>query len=48
MPGSDPARCDRLAIKVYSTWFIRGARYQGVLSLKRLGELSDLPQDFTA
>jgi len=37
-------QCDRLAIKVYPTWFIKGIRYEGVLSLKRLAELSDFPQ----
>ena len=37
-------QCDRLGIKVYPTWFIKGMRYEGVLSLKRLAELSDFPQ----
>jgi hypothetical protein len=44
MPGSDPARCDRLAIKLYPTWFIKGMRYEGVLSLDRLAELSGFKQ----
>jgi len=40
MPGSDPALCRRLTIKAYPTWFIHGVRYEGVLSLDRLAELS--------
>jgi len=44
MPGADPSRCQQLGIKVYPTWFIKGARYEGVLSLARLAELSDFPQ----
>lgn len=44
MPGADPARCQQLAIKVYPTWFIKGARYEGVLSLARLAELSGFRQ----
>ncbi|MFQ5847520.1 MAG: hypothetical protein ACE5IQ_07580 [Candidatus Methylomirabilales bacterium] len=44
MPGSDPALCRRLAIRVYPTWFIRGVRHEGVLTLDRLATLSDFRQ----
>ena len=44
MPGSDPALCRRLAIRVYPTWFINGVRYEGVLSTSRLAELSGFKQ----
>lgn len=44
MPGADPARCQQVGIKVYPTWFIKGTRYEGVLSLARLAELSDFRQ----
>ncbi|MFB3076294.1 MAG: hypothetical protein ACE1Z6_14145 [Candidatus Methylomirabilales bacterium] len=43
-PGSDPGLCNRLAIKVYPTWFIKGVRYEGVLSVDRLAKLSDFQQ----
>ena len=41
VPGSNPGLCNQLAIKVYPTWFIKGKRYEGVLSFNRLAKLSD-------
>jgi hypothetical protein len=44
MPGSNPGLCRRLAIKVYPTWFIKGVRYEGILSPDRLAQLSGFQQ----
>lgn len=38
--GARPDLCARLAIRRYPTWTVGGERYEGVLSLDRLAELS--------
>jgi hypothetical protein len=39
-PGARPDLCQALDIRGYPTWMIDGRRYEGVLSLARLAELS--------
>ncbi len=39
-PGARPDLCERLGIRRYPTWIIRGERYEGVLALDRLAEIS--------
>jgi hypothetical protein len=39
--GADPARCERMDIRRYPTWIIRGKRSEGVLSVDELARLSD-------
>ena len=38
--GADPARCERMGIRRYPTWIMRGERYEGVLSVDELARMS--------
>jgi hypothetical protein len=38
--AADPERCAQVGVRKYPTWFIRGTRYEGVLSLDELAQYS--------
>jgi len=38
--GADPQRCERVGVRRYPTWIVRGERYEGVLSLDELARAS--------
>jgi len=41
--GARPDLCERVGVRRYPTWMIAGERYEGVLMLDRLAELSNFP-----
>jgi hypothetical protein len=38
--GARPDICERVGVRVYPTWIAGGERYEGVLTLDRLAEVS--------